>query len=74
MILSDVKKYLIQQKKVTLDNICIHFNTEPEAMRGMLDQWIRKKKIQKITCQGGCSMTCSKCGDKNDIEIYEWIN
>ncbi len=40
MILSDIKKYLMQHKRATLGDLAIHFETEPEAMQGMLDQWI----------------------------------
>jgi len=34
MILSDIKKYLLTNKQITLGELCIHFDSEPDAMRG----------------------------------------
>ena len=47
MILSEIKRYLMQHKQVTLGDLSIHFDTDPEAMRGMLDQWVRKGSVLK---------------------------
>ncbi len=74
MILSEIKKYLMQHKRVTLGDLACHFGTEPEAMKGMLGQWIRKGKVLKIDVQAGCSRTCGKCGDGATMEIYEWTH
>ncbi len=73
MILSDIKKYLMQHKRATLGDLAIHFETEPEAMQGMLDQWIRKGKVTSYKVQAGCcSKSCAKCGGESNMEIYEW--
>ncbi len=74
MILSEIKKYLMQHKRVTLGDLAWHFDTEPEAMKGMLEQWIRKGKVLKIDVQACCSKTCGKCCDGTAMEIYEWTH
>lgn len=74
MILSEIKKYLIQRKRVTLGDIAWHFDTEAEAMKGMLEQWIRKGRVLKLDEQAGCCKTCGKCCDGTAMEIYEWTH
>jgi len=75
MILSDLKQYLMAHKAVSLSDIATHFDTEPDAMRGMLKQWIRKGKVRKTDIQADCSVGCSTCMscDAAAMEIYEWI-
>ncbi len=73
MILSDIKKYLLTNKQITLGELCIHFDTEPDAMRGMLEHWIRKGKVMKHTFEESCSNGCLKCCNHDAMEIYEWV-
>jgi hypothetical protein len=72
MILSDIKRYQIEHKRATLGDLAIHFDTDPEAMRGMLEQWIRKGRVLKSELQTSCNKTCSKCCDDSAMEIYDW--
>ncbi len=72
MILSDIKQYLSQRGSANLSDLCIHFDTNPEAMRGMLGQWIRKGRVQKYSASASCGSSCSKC-DLESTEIYQWV-
>lgn len=74
MILSEIKQYLIKHKRVTLGDLAFHFDAEPEAMKGMLGQWIRKGKVLKLDEMAGCSKACGKCCDGATLEIYEWTH
>lgn len=74
MILSEIKQYLMKHKRVTLGDLACHFDIEPEAMKGMLGQWIRKGKALKLDEQAVCSKTCGKCSDGAAMEIYEWMH
>ena len=47
MILSEVRHYLRQRGQASLDDIALHFDADPMAVRGMLDIWIRKGKAHK---------------------------
>jgi len=71
MILSDIKKYLVEHKHVELKDLAYHFDSDPEAMKGMLEQWIHKGKLRKITEQKSCKSCCNCCGSES-AEIYEW--
>lgn len=72
MILSEIKNYLMEHKQVTLGDLSIHFDTDPEAMQGMLEQWIRKGRVLKSELQATCNKTCSQCCSAFAMEIYEW--
>ena len=74
MILSEIKQYLMKHKRATLGDLAIHFDTDPDAMRGMLEQWIRKGRVSKSDLQANCNTTCSKCCDDATMEIYEWTS
>lgn len=71
MILSDIKDYLSRRGQATLTDIANHFHAEPEAVRGMLDYWMRKGKVEKRMATASCGTSCSKC-DAATAEIYFW--
>jgi putative ferrous iron transport protein C len=74
MILSELRDYIRQQKRVTLHDLVIHFNIEADALRGMLDKWIHKGKIKKISPDASkCGTSCCKC-DPTLTELYEWCD
>jgi len=73
-MLLDIKRYLIERQNTSLRDLALHFNTEQNAMRGMLEPWIKKGKIRKAppatTC-GGCSEGCPSTNE-GEMEVYEW--
>ena len=73
MILSDIRKYLSENKTVTLKDLSVHFDIEPDAMQGMLQAWIRKDKVRKYSGAPLCSHACAKCSDPAAMELYEWL-
>ena len=72
MILSDIKQYLSQRGSASLTDISTHFDTDPDAMRGMLSQWIRKGRVAKHVAGSSCNSSCNKC-DTGPTEIYQWV-
>ena len=70
---SEIKRYLVQRKIAPLHDIAMHFDMEPDAIRGMIEHWLRKGKVrrhQETGCQsGGC---CGGCGE-HVKEVYEWL-
>ncbi len=73
MILADIKQYLSQRGSASLSDISVHFDTDPNAIRGMLEQWIRKGRVSKDIANGSCGVNCNKC-DATNTEIYRWID
>ena len=72
MILSDIKRYLIERGSASLSDVALHFDSDPEAVRGMLEQWVRKGKVRKNLLSASCGSSCDKC-DTVATEVYEWI-
>ena len=72
MILADIRRYLEQHRRAALQDIALRFDSDPDAVRGMLEQWIRKGKVRLCRASAACGSSCSKCGP-DAVEIYEWI-
>ena len=72
MILSDIKEYFSNHGMASLADLSVHFDSEPDAMRGMLDRWIRKGKLSKLPQAASCPSCCEACNSRT-LEIYEWL-
>ncbi len=71
MILADVRSYLKQRGEASLSDLALHFDTDPEALRGMLDVWVRKGKVVHRRNTAACGSTCNQC-DVASTELYVW--
>lgn len=71
MILSDLRRYLKERKSVTLRDLMLHFDTDAEALRGMLQVLITKGYVTKNSAKEACGTSCCKC-DSSLTEIYEF--
>jgi predicted transcriptional regulator with HTH domain len=73
MILKDIRLYLQQRGQATLGDIARHFDSDPSAVQGMLEQWVRKGKVRRSLATSSCGSSCSKC-DPTSVEIYQWAD
>lgn len=73
MILSELRTYLKQKQRVTLNDLVNHFGVSADALRGMLGQWMRKGHVRRLSPESGCGTQCCKC-DPGLTELYEWID
>lgn len=71
MILTEIKKHLIENKSISLADLSNRFRVEPDAMRGMLNQWIKKGNVIEISMKDKCSNCCGDC-NSGHLEFYEW--
>ncbi len=71
MILSDLRNYIRARGRVPIADLVNHFDADPDAVRGMLDVWIRKGKVSRLASDAGDCDGCAKC-DAFELEIYEW--
>jgi predicted ArsR family transcriptional regulator len=71
MILSEIRSYLTERGQATLADIALHFDAEPEAVRGMLDHWVRKGRIERRKVEAACGTSCNRC-DPAAMELYVW--
>ncbi|MEN9597275.1 MAG: hypothetical protein RL236_1709 [Pseudomonadota bacterium] len=71
MILSELRTYLKDRKSVALRDLILHFDTDADALRGMLQVLIVKNYVQKASAKEACGTSCCKC-DSTLTEIYEY--
>ncbi|MEW8015445.1 MAG: FeoC-like transcriptional regulator [Candidatus Sedimenticola endophacoides] len=72
MILGRIKAYLRQRGQATLADIALHVGSEPDAVLGMLETWIRKGEVRKYRLGSACGSGCGEC-PANATEIYQWL-
>ena len=73
MILSELRDYLRTHRQAALYDLAVHFDADPEAIRGMLEQLMQKGKVHKLPEGTACGGGCTKC-EPEDVEIYQWCD
>ena len=73
MIVSELARYLRANRRAAVRDLAYRFDTEPDALRGMLDTLERKGRIRKLPTYTPCAGGCSHC-DPSTIELYEWVD
>lgn len=71
MILQEIQQYLREHPVTSLADLSQHFQSDPYALRLMLDRLQNKGRIRKLKAKkcGGCH----SCAPEN-LELYEWID
>ena len=72
MILSDLKDFMLEHRVVSIEDLIIHLDTDPDTIREMLEVWIRKGKVRKIEDMEKICHKCPQC-QMMAGEFYEWI-
>lgn len=74
MILLELRDYLRGRGQASLQDLVQHFSSDPESMRAMLAQLIRKGQVRSSLparpSHGHCG-DCTHC-DPTIFEIYYW--
>jgi predicted ArsR family transcriptional regulator len=73
MMLSTIREYLSLRGQATLAEIALHVDAEPDAVRGMLQQWIRKGRVEQRKVEAACGTSCNRC-DPAAMELYVWLD
>ncbi|ESQ13384.1 MAG: sugar metabolism transcriptional regulator [Thiohalocapsa sp. PB-PSB1] len=69
-MLSELKRYLSQRCVASLSDIALHLEVEPEVARAMLERWIAKGQVRRLTANDRCS-GCDLCLPGAQ-ELYCW--
>ncbi len=72
MILSDLRAYLKERRRIALKDLVDRFDMDEDALRGMLGKWISKGNVRKLPSGTACGSGCCQC-DPALTELYEWI-
>ncbi|BAQ67330.1 hypothetical protein CCR90_00630 [Rhodovulum sulfidophilum] len=81
MVLSDIRSYCAETGQVSLQELANRFDTDPEAIRGMVEVLVQKGMLRCLTetPEGGCGKGC--CGCTNSCAplagmsdaVYQWV-
>ncbi|MBC8212602.1 MAG: FeoC-like transcriptional regulator [Gammaproteobacteria bacterium] len=71
MILKEVKTYLQTQRQASLSEMAIHFDIDADALKGMLEFWVKKGIIRHTPASAVCSSGCS-CSQKEQNDLYSY--
>lgn len=73
-ILRRLKRYLQLHRQATLGDLALHFDVPADAMRGMLETWLRKGRVRELDTQATCNTSCATACDDTAMTIYEWVD
>ena len=73
-MLSKIRDYMIRRPAVSLYDLALHLQAQPDAVRGMLQHWIDKGRIRKLPRPGRCAGCQAAVCDPTQSELYEWVN
>lgn len=69
----EVRDYLSTRGRAPLSDIAAHFGSAPDAVRDVLDLWMRKGKVRRLEGAGDCGRRGSGCScSKPPPEVFEW--
>lgn len=70
MILHDIGDYLAERRCASITDLEYRFETDADALRGMLAVWERRGCVRRLDAGTRCR-GCTTCGEVP--EAYEWI-
>ncbi|MGD2083429.1 MAG: FeoC-like transcriptional regulator [Chromatiales bacterium] len=70
-MLAELRRLLRSRGAVSLAEAAQHLDASPEAVRGMLEHWIRKGRVRRLT-PDRCRC-CTACGPDGP-EVYVWVD
>jgi putative ferrous iron transport protein C len=68
MLLIEIRDFLQARHGASLGELCRHFRLPESAMQGMLEHWLRKGRVVKLTAP--CADHCGQC--VGESEWYRW--
>ena len=75
-MLTEIKRLIAKQKRISLYDLSIHFGVEESAMEKMLETWLQKGKLKR-TDFSYCQSACTGCVKFNcfpsKMIFYEWV-
>ena len=73
-MLMQIKRLLEEREEMTLTDLARHFYVSEIVMQSMLEQWIKKGKVEVKTFDNGvCGTSCGSCDEANQNKtVYCW--
>jgi hypothetical protein len=71
MILRELQGYLCAQRQTSLAELERQFQIDADALRGMLEQLMRRGRVRKLA--GRQCGSCHSCAPTS-LELYQWVH
>lgn len=71
-MLRQIRVFFQQQRTASLAELAGRFGVTADAMRGMLEHWVRKGRLRRLPASRVCPQ-CAGC-EAAALEIYEWTD
>ena len=73
-MLMQIKKLLQEREQMTLTDLARHFYVSEAVMQSMLEQWIKKGRVEvKAQSNGLCGTSCGSCDEAEKSKVsYRW--
>jgi putative ferrous iron transport protein C len=71
MMLLQLKSYLMAKEAVTLEELAMHFDEDPNVIQDMLEHFIRKGQVIKKVPNARCDACTITCGLEH-LSVYQW--
>jgi putative ferrous iron transport protein C len=68
-MLIELRNYVVERGRVSMRDLVWRFEKEPDAIRQMLEHWIRKGRIEREVACPPCGTGCCAC-DSTLREFY----
>lgn len=73
MTVSDIRWFLREMGPASISDIARHFGADPHTAETMIDEWIRKGKVEKRVADSFSRACCGK-SDSHRADLYAWID
>ena len=75
MILSDLRRCIADKRVMSLDALAKQFQHSPDVISGMLEHWLRKGCIRKLSPKNDCTLPCGSCkgcgiGEQQQSQVF----
>jgi DeoR/GlpR family transcriptional regulator of sugar metabolism len=70
-MLLELKAYLASRRQASVRDVAAHFNISPETARALLEHWVRKGKVARLSLEQ-CRQCALQCG--KSWEAYQWLD
>lgn len=72
MILRELQEFILNNHRVSLAEMELHFQMNGDALRQMLNKLIKKGRVHKLPNTQKCH-DCTSC-NTDTMEFYEWVD
>lgn len=71
-MLYDLRSYIKKYRQVAITQVCREFNIDAQALKPILDIWVKKGVIKSFASPIACKSSCGACKFSTE-SYYCWV-